>query len=136
MATLLDAELVKDTLESLPGWTGDERELRREVKLPPLQDEALRRQVEQDAEAMDHHPEVHRVKGGTVFVLSTRDKGGVTELDVAMASRISDLAHRLKPSEPGVAAVREDEPDVVAGDDASLGLSTQDAMRTSLQSRR
>lgn len=136
MATLLDPGLLKDTLASLPGWTGDEHELRREVHLPPLQDEALRKQIEQDAEAMDHHPEVHRVEGGTVFVLSTHSEGGVTELDVAMAARISDVAHRLQPAEPGVEAVREDSPDIVAGDDAGLGLQTQDAMRTSLQSRR
>jgi 4a-hydroxytetrahydrobiopterin dehydratase len=100
MPTRLDADLVKDTLASLPGWTGDQRELRREVHLPPLQDEALRRQIHEDAEAMDHHPEVHRVEGGTVFVLSTHSEGGVTELDVAMASRISELAQQLAPTEP------------------------------------
>jgi len=131
MATLLDDELVRDTLQSLPGWEGDHRQISRELHLPPKQDAELRRLVEEDAEAMDHHPEVQRVKGGTKFVLSTHSEGGVTELDVALASRISDLAHRLVPAEPGVDAVREDEPEVVAGDDASMGLSTQDALRTS-----
>ena len=136
MAELLDEELVQDTLASLPGWTGDQRQISREVHLPPAADEELRRQVDEGAEAMDHHPEVHRVEGGTRFVLSTHSAGGVTELDVVMASRISDLAHRLAPSEPGVAAVREDDPDVITGDDAGMGLQTQDAMRTSLQARR
>ena len=136
MATLLDDELVRETLQALPGWEGDHRQITREVHLPPKKDAELRRLVEEDADAMDHHPEVHRVEGGTRFVLSTHSEGGVTELDVALASRISDLAHRLAPGERGVEAVRQDEPDVVAGDDASLGLQTQDAMRTSLQSRR
>jgi len=130
MATLLDDALIQETLHALPGWEGDQHAIRREVHLPPKQDAALRRQVDEDAEAMDHHPEVEVIDGGTRFVLSTHSEGGVTELDVAMASRISDLAHRLAPSEPGVEAVRRDAPDVVAGDDASLGLQTQEALRT------
>jgi 4a-hydroxytetrahydrobiopterin dehydratase len=136
MATLLDEPLLQETLEALPGWTGDRTHISRDVHLPPAKDAALRAQVEQDADAMDHHPEVTRVDGGTRFVLSTHSEGGVTELDVALASRISDIAHRLSPKEPGVEAVRQDNPDVVAGDDAGMGLQTQDAFRTSQAARR
>jgi 4a-hydroxytetrahydrobiopterin dehydratase len=136
MATLLEEPLLQETLGALPGWTGDHTGISREVHLPAAKDAALRAQVEQDAEAMDHHPQVIKVEGGTRFVLSTHSEGGVTELDVALASRISDIAHRLSPKEPGVQAVRKDDVDVVAGDDASLGQQTQDALRTSQAARR
>lgn len=110
MTTLLDASLIADTLQSLPGWQGDPTGLWREVHLTPEQDAELRRQVAVDADAMDHHPELSEVPGGTRIELRTHSAGGVTELDVIMASHISDLAHRLSADEPGVDAVRHGAP--------------------------
>jgi 4a-hydroxytetrahydrobiopterin dehydratase len=123
MATLLDGRLVDDTLASLPGWNHGDGDLWREVHLPKEADAALRREVEADATAMDHHVTVEQVKGGTRFSLRTEDVGGVSELDIALASRISDLAHRLAEQaggdEPGVNAVRRDEPDTVVEADSA-----------------
>ena len=118
--TLLDAPLVEETLHALPGWYGDQTELRREVHLPHRLDEQLRRQVDTDAAAMGHAPSVERLPDGTRFVLRTDEVGGVSELDVALASHISDLAHRLRASEPGVEAVRADEVELVADDDLAV----------------
>ena len=123
--TLLDEPLVDDTLQSLPGWNGDKHTLWREVHLPPHLDDELRRRVDVDSTAMGHAAEVERVDGGTRFVLTTHDVGGVSELDVALAAHISDLAHQLSPQEPGVEAVREDDVDVVVGDSDALELNTQ-----------
>ena len=123
--TLLDEPLVDDTLQSLPGWSGDRYTLWREVHLPPSQDEELRRLVDVDSAAMGHSVEMEPLDGGTRFVLTTHDVGGVTELDVALAAHISDLAHRLSPREPGVEAVRDDDVDVVVGDSDALELNTQ-----------
>ena len=115
--TLLDAPLVEETLHALPGWYGDETELRREFHLPHRLDEKLRHQVDTDAAAMGHEPTVERLPDGTRFVLRTDEVGGVSELDVALAAHISDLAHRLRASEPGVDAVREDDVELVADED-------------------
>jgi len=104
MATLLDETLIADTLASLPGWKGDSSSLRREVDLSPDQLQELRRQVDVDATAMGHLPTID----GNVIVLTTADAGGVTELDIVMASHISDLVHRLSDSEPGVEADNSD----------------------------
>jgi len=123
--TLLDAPLVEETLHALPGWSGDQAELHREVPLPHRLDEQLREQVDLDATAMGHLPEVERLADGTRFVLRTEEVGGVSELDIALASHISDIAHRLRPSEPGVHARRDDEVDVVVGEADPLELSTQ-----------
>ena len=123
--TLLDEPLVDDTLQSLPGWSGDRYTLWREVHLPPHLDEKLRRQVDVDSSAMGHAAEVERVDGGTRYVLTTHDVGGVSELDVALAAHISDLAHELSSREPGVEAVRDDDVDVVVGESDALELHTQ-----------
>ena len=113
MPTLLDTALVEDTLSSLPGWSGDATRLWREVHLPPEQDAELRRQVTVDAGAMGHSVGMEPCDGGTRYVLRTDEVGGVSELDVAMASHISDLAHRMSGREPGVDAVRKGDPVVV-----------------------
>lgn len=105
MATLLDETLIADTLGSLPGWQGDSSRLWRELHVDAETLQELRRQIDVDAGAMGHAP---AFEGDTV-VLTTAEAGGVTELDVMMASHISDLVHRLSSSEPGVDARRDDE---------------------------
>jgi 4a-hydroxytetrahydrobiopterin dehydratase len=44
------------------------------------------------AERMDHHPEWSNVYDRVVVDLVTHDAGGITELDLALARRMSDLA--------------------------------------------
>lgn len=95
MATLLDATLLTDTLKALPGWQGDSQGIYRDVVLPPEQDAELRRIVDVDAGAMGHPPIVEQRDGATRFVLRTEPDGGVTELDIAFASHISDLVTRI-----------------------------------------
>jgi len=109
VATLLDETLIADTLESLPGWQADGGRLWRDVHLDTDTDAELRRQIAVDAGAMGHEPSFEEADGGTRIVLRTEDAGGITELDVMMASHISDLVHRLEHSEPGVEAERTDE---------------------------
>jgi pterin-4a-carbinolamine dehydratase len=126
MATLLAEALIDETLESLPGWSGDQTEIWREVHLPQRLDEVLRHQIDIDATAMGHQPDVQHIEGGTRFALRTPEVGGVSELDIAFASHISDLAHRLRTSEPGVEAVRDDEVENVDGaSDDPLELTVQ-----------
>lgn len=115
MATLLEEPLIVDSLTALPGWTGDTRSLVRDVHLAPDQDEELRRQVALEGESWEHPAVIETMSDGTRYVLSTPEVGGVSELDIAMASRISDLAHALATKEPGVEAEREDDPEVVSG---------------------
>jgi 4a-hydroxytetrahydrobiopterin dehydratase len=113
MATLLDPPLIDDALASLPGWNHGDGEIWREIRLPDELDAELRRKVEESAEAMPHPVQMQRIDGGTRFSLRTEDVGGISELDVYLASRISDLAHQLSEREPGVNAVRQDDPDIV-----------------------
>ena len=114
MPTVLDEALITDTLKALPGWEGCPEGIWREVHLTPEQDVELRRQVAVDGGAMGHAPVVETVDGGTRFTLSTPESGGVTELDIAFASHLSDLAHKLASTEPGIDAVREGDSIIVS----------------------
>jgi 4a-hydroxytetrahydrobiopterin dehydratase len=106
--TLLDDTLLTDTLQALPGWVSGDHAIYRDITLPADQLAELRRQVLVDAGAMKHDVLVTEQPGGaTRFILTTAGSGGVTELDIALASHISDLMHTLSASEPGVHAVRE-----------------------------
>jgi 4a-hydroxytetrahydrobiopterin dehydratase len=89
MATLLDDKLVADALQGLDEWTGGPDRISRSVTV--ADPEALVVAVAETADTLDHHPEVQREGGAVTFVLWTHSQGGVTELDIALASRIDDL---------------------------------------------
>lgn len=95
MPTLLDDPLVADALTALTGWSGDAKKIVRTVPVSgPAADELLA-EVAITAGAMNHHPEVDRSGGAVVFGLRTHSEGGVTEYDIALASRIDDLVSKV-----------------------------------------
>jgi len=89
MATLLDDKLVSDALHGLEEWTGGADRIHRTVTVDDA--EALLAAVGEAADSLDHHPEISRDGGSITFTLWTHSAGGVTELDIALASRIDDL---------------------------------------------
>ena len=113
MPTLLDDALVTDTLKALPGWEGDANRIWRDIHVAPDVATELKRQVAVDASSMGHQPTVEDIPGGCRFILHTGEVGGVSELDIVMASHISDLTHRLATTEPGIQAKRSDDAEVV-----------------------
>lgn len=95
MPTLLDDRLIADALTALPGWSGDAKRIVRTVSVDGTAAEELLAEVAVTAEAMNHHPEVDRSAGAIVFGLRTHSEGGVTEYDIALASRIDDLVSKV-----------------------------------------
>jgi 4a-hydroxytetrahydrobiopterin dehydratase len=89
MATLLDDRLVTDAMSNLDEWSGDSQRIVRTVEVDDP--DALLAAVAESADAMDHHPEVSREGNSVTFTLWTHSEGGVTELDIALASHIDDL---------------------------------------------
>lgn len=89
MSTLLDNTLVTDALHGLTEWTGDASKISRTIQCED--EDALLASIAESADALDHHPEVDRTGDGITFTLWTHSEGGVTELDIALASRIDDL---------------------------------------------
>lgn len=88
MRTPLTAEQLTAALEQLPQWSGDVRRISRTV---PAVDDATLARIADVADGLDHHPVVEQVEGGTRFVLWTHVRDAVTELDVALATRLDAL---------------------------------------------
>ena len=51
--------------------------------------------VAADAEAMDHHPDIDIRWRKVTFALSTHSEGGLTQLDIELATQIDRLAEEL-----------------------------------------
>jgi uncharacterized protein (DUF2267 family)/pterin-4a-carbinolamine dehydratase len=89
--TDLTAEEVAAALATLPGWTGDVRALERTVGLPPEDGQELRDRISGVERAMNHHAVVEEQADGTTFRVWTHARGVVTDLDVELARRISEI---------------------------------------------
>jgi 4a-hydroxytetrahydrobiopterin dehydratase len=86
---LLEPQVIDDALHGLAdGWAVEDTALVRIVALTDEQHTTVERLVMETANAMNHHPDISRDGDNTRFVLSTHSAGGITELDVALASEI------------------------------------------------
>jgi 4a-hydroxytetrahydrobiopterin dehydratase len=92
MPTLLDAEIIGDALTCLTAWTGDARGISRTLWMTDSQYGDFIERVKVTSDAMDHHADITRAGNQVVISLVTHSAGGVTEYDIALASRIDDLA--------------------------------------------
>ena len=95
MAELLSADARKQALGGIPGWT--ELEGRDAIgKTFVFKDfnEAFgfMTRAALVAEKMDHHPEWRNLYKTVEVVLSTHDAGGVTKLDIALATAMNMIA--------------------------------------------
>ncbi len=90
MVELLDDAAITEALTALPGWARDGDALVLTAKLPsfPAAIGVVDRVAEQ-AEAMDHHPDIDIRWRNLTFRCSTHSAGGITELDTALAGSIS-----------------------------------------------
>lgn len=88
---MLSDELLQDSLQALNGWSGTPERISRTVTPPAEHVDELLAAVQESGDAMDHHAEVERDGERITFVLWTHSEGGVTELDITMASHIDDL---------------------------------------------
>ncbi len=91
MAQLLDDDAVTAALDTLPGWSRDGDALVRTAKLPSfLEGVAVVVRVARIAEDRDHHPDIDIRWRTLTFRCSTHSKGGITDLDVALAASINE----------------------------------------------
>lgn len=112
------AEVV-DQLGDLPGWDHVRAALHARFEAPDVP-AAVRLVTEafDVAEEMDHHPDTDLRHRRVRFSLSTHSVGGVTQLDV-------ELAHRITSSATALGAVRLP----AASDQVELGIDTTDPAR-------
>ena len=92
MPRLLAPDDLKTQLMSLPAWRLEGAALVRDVEQPGFAAGlALVVAVAEEAEAMNHHPDVDLRYTRVRFALWTHVAGGVTQYDVELAHRIDDL---------------------------------------------
>ena len=96
MSRLLSDEEIQRQLADLPEWSYADGQLLRSVEFADFPT-AIRGVVDvaDEAEMMDHHPDMD-IRWRTVhFTLSTHSAGGVTQLDIELAHRISRIVASL-----------------------------------------
>ena len=93
MSRLLTDDEVTTQLEGLPGWRREGDALVATIEAPDFP-AAIRLVVAaaDEAEQMNHHPDIDIRWRTTSWLLTTHDAGGLTQLDVELAHRISAAA--------------------------------------------
>lgn len=93
MPERMSALEIESALESLSGWSAeDDSALLRAFRFADHIDAmGFIVRVSMAAEAMNHHPDVHIVYNNVNIRLSSHDAGGITDRDVRLARRISEL---------------------------------------------
>ena len=88
----LSDEDLKSALASLDGWEFYDEKIEKKFKFANFA-EALNfvNRVGALAEAADHHPDITFGWGYAEIALTTHDRGGVTDVDMALAKQIEDL---------------------------------------------
>ena len=89
---ILDSEQLTEALKTLDGWTADGKLLKKSIKFANFADalEHVNR-IGALAEAADHHPDITFGWGYADIALTTHDRSGITDVDVALAKRIDNL---------------------------------------------
>ncbi len=90
--TLLSEAEIEARLTEIPQWSREGKAIIRTWKFQDFP-EALRfiNKVGKLAESMDHHPDIHNSWATVRLVLTTHDKGGLTNLDIQLAKKIDAL---------------------------------------------
>ncbi|QGN58179.1 4a-hydroxytetrahydrobiopterin dehydratase [Nostocoides sp. HKS02] len=96
MPRLLTDEEIERQLDDLPDWAREGDTLSATLDAPDFP-AAIRLvdEVAVEAQEMDHHPDIDIRWRTTRWVLSTHSEGGLTQLDIELAHRISQAAARL-----------------------------------------
>ncbi|HVV82131.1 MAG TPA: 4a-hydroxytetrahydrobiopterin dehydratase [Kofleriaceae bacterium] len=93
MANKLGDHEIKQALAGLEGWTLEGGKLHREYRFADFVHAfAFMTSCALVAEQRNHHPEWSNVWNQVVVDLATHDVGGISELDLAMARTMNELA--------------------------------------------
>jgi 4a-hydroxytetrahydrobiopterin dehydratase len=93
MAHPLTSDQISEALPSLQGWSLEGGKLFREFRFADFVEAfGFMASVALVAESMNHHPEWSNVWNRVSVHLVTHDAGGITELDLTLARRMSELA--------------------------------------------
>jgi 4a-hydroxytetrahydrobiopterin dehydratase len=87
---------MRSMTDELAGWSGGTDHLTRRVECPTFPAAiTLVNRVAEQAEAMNHHPDIDIRWRTVTFTLSTHSAGHVTDLDITLAHHIDRLVDEL-----------------------------------------
>ena len=90
--TKLTAEQIQEALSQLPGWTLQDGKLHKTYQFADfIEAWGFMSRAALLAQAMDHHPEWFNVYRTVRVDLNTHDAGGITRLDVELATKMDAL---------------------------------------------
>ncbi len=90
---LLDENEITAALTHLSGWREDNGHLKKRFTFADFADSlAFVNRVGAISEAADHHPDITFGWGYSEFAVTTHDRGGITDVDVALASKIDEIS--------------------------------------------
>ncbi len=99
MPTRLSDDEIPERIADLAGWTFEEGGLEQTFRFGDFVTAfGFMTSAAIIAEKMNHHPEWSNVYARVTVRLTTHDVGGLSELDVELASHMSELAGRLGAS--------------------------------------
>ena len=81
---------LRDALDQLTGWTGDNREICRSYYLDDAQHDALTERVKVCSDVLRLRPEIRRLDGTTRIRVASASGNDLTAGEVALAARIED----------------------------------------------
>jgi 4a-hydroxytetrahydrobiopterin dehydratase len=89
---ILGSEELSAAVAGLSGWTAEDIVLKKQVKFENFADAlTFVNKVGELAEAADHHPDITFGWGYVELVLTTHDRGGITDVDIALAKQIDAI---------------------------------------------
>lgn len=89
---ILRADELHEKLRALDGWAVDGKFLKKRYEFADFGASLdFVNRVGALAEAVDHHPDIAFGWGYAEIALTTHDRGGITDVDVSLARRISEI---------------------------------------------
>jgi len=89
---LLDKADLTDAMAPLDGWTADGNVLKQRMKFDNFASAlSYVNKVGALAEAADHHPDITFGWGYVEIALTTHDRGGITDVDIALAKQLDEI---------------------------------------------
>lgn len=90
---ILNEDELNAALETLDGWAAEGEMLKRRDEFANFAESlAFVNRVGELAEAADHHPDITFGWGYCEIALTTHDRGGITDVDIALARQIIVLS--------------------------------------------
>ncbi len=93
MAELIKADQLKTRLKKIPEWELEKKHIERSFEFDDFSESIdFVNAVAEVSEDEEHHPDIDIRYNKVRLILSTHSKGGLTDLDFALAERIDTLS--------------------------------------------